>query len=115
MRIVQEAQHGLFVLDEPLVQVVGSGFGDPSAPALGAWRDRGQFLGTLGQDGAVVLAQGLAGGCAQDLALAAIDLVAGLLQQGFEQARPAVVVGLDNMKVSSRSKWEPLCELCKSL
>ena len=68
--IVQEAQHGGFVLDEPLVQVVGIGFGDPSALALAAWRDGRQFLGTLGQDGAVALAQGLAGGCAQDLGLA---------------------------------------------
>ena len=63
MLIVQEAQHGLFVLDEPLVQVVGVGFGNPATLALAAWRDRGQFLGTLGQDGAVALAQSLAGGC----------------------------------------------------
>ena len=85
------------MLGEPLVQIVGIGFGDPPALALGARRDRGQFLGALGQDGAVALAQGLAGGCAQDFCLAAIDFLAGLLQQGFQQARPAVVVGLDQV------------------
>jgi len=93
--IVQEAQHRGFVLDEPFVQVVGIGFGDPSALALAAGWDGGQFLGALGQDGAVALEQVLAGGCAQDLVLAAIDFPAGLLQQGFQQARPAVVVGID--------------------
>ena len=78
------------------MQAVGVGFGDPSALPLAARRDFGQFLGALGQDGAVAHAQGLECGFAHDLALAAIDLVASLLQQGFEQARPAVVVGLDN-------------------
>jgi len=96
------------VLGEPLVQVVGIGFGKPPALALGARRDRGQFLGTLGQDGAVALAQGLAGGCAQNLGLAAIDFVAGLLQQGFQQARPA---GYAPHRITSRSAttalWSP--------
>ena len=68
------------MLHEPLVQVVGIGFGNPSAFSLAARRDRGQFLGTLGQDAAVALAQVLAGDGAEDLALAAIELVAGLLQ-----------------------------------
>ena len=83
------------MLGEPLVQVVGIGFGGPSALPLAVGRERGQFLAALGQDGAVALAGGLAGGCAQGLALAAIDPVAGLLQQGFHQARQAVAVGLD--------------------
>lgn len=74
------------MLDEPLVQVVGVGIGDPSALSLAARRDSGHFLGALGQDGAVALVQGLECGSAHDLALAEIELVAGLLQHGFEQA-----------------------------
>lgn len=56
----------------------------------------GNSLPPRGRDGAVALGQGLKGGCTQDLGRAAIEFVAGLFEQGFRQAHPTVVVGLEN-------------------
>ena len=94
-RLVQEVQHGLFVLGQPLVQVVGIGFGGASALALGG----GGIADCSSPPWVRMAGSACAGPCRRlrprPFGLAAIDLVAGLLQQGFHQVCPAVVVGLD--------------------
>ena len=84
-----EAQHGLLVLEEALMQVACVELRNASAFPCRARRDFGQLLAALVQDGPMSLAHG------QDLGRAAVGPAAGLAQQLLQQS-PAEAVGLDD-------------------
>ena len=96
VRVAHEAQDGLFVLRQALMEVVCVGLRDPAAFSFRPRRDLGHLPGALGQDGPVALAHGRAPVLGQGLGVAPVDPVAGLAQQPLHQARPAEAVGLDD-------------------
>ena len=78
------------------MQVVCIRLRDPTTFTVPPFWDFGHFLATLRQNGSIPFEVSPAFGLGQNSGLALVDLVADLAQQLLHQARPTVIVGVDD-------------------
>ena len=94
--ITHEAQYGLLKFQQGLVQVVCIRLCEPTTFTFPPLRNFGHFLAALRQNSPIPFEVLPALGLAQNPGLALFDLVADLAQQLLHQARPTVIVGVDD-------------------
>ena len=94
--ITHEAQYGILVFQQTVMQVVSKRPCDPTTLPFPPSRNFGQFLAALRQNGPIPFSVPSAFDLAQHPGLALVDCVAALAQQLVHQACQTVSVGLDD-------------------